>query len=125
MLRFNCPHCPVRLKVATTAARKKVTCPRCGRDLIVPITAQTGVRSVGLLPTCSRTPAAKSGVAHPRAWLIIAAAAGVPFSLAAAVALVVFIAIRIAGTPEVVPQPRPDDMPATTAPAPAPHRPRN
>jgi biopolymer transport protein ExbD len=35
-LRFACPHCQKRLKVADEHAGRHVNCPRCGKSLVVP-----------------------------------------------------------------------------------------
>ncbi|MGD9645287.1 MAG: biopolymer transporter ExbD [Pirellulales bacterium] len=35
-LRFACPHCQKRLKVAEQHAGRRVNCPRCGKRLVVP-----------------------------------------------------------------------------------------
>jgi hypothetical protein len=39
MIRFSCPSCNKKLRVADQAAGKKVCCPRCGNGLVIPTQA--------------------------------------------------------------------------------------
>ncbi|MBX9791816.1 MAG: biopolymer transporter ExbD [Pirellulales bacterium] len=41
MLRFACPHCQKRLKVAEEHSGRRVNCPRCGKSLVVPDSERT------------------------------------------------------------------------------------